>query len=58
MRAIVADCVGLFFWGGNMVEEFAKMSIRLGQWSERNFWRAINAQVQYYFVKTPWGTSP
>ena len=27
-----------------MAGEFAKMLIRLGQWSEWNFWRAINAQ--------------
>ena len=45
VRAIAADCVrGFVFWGGNMVREFAKLLIRLGQWSEWNFWRAINVQ--------------
>ena len=46
------DCCRLcwfVFWGGkkrkpNMVGKFAKMLIRLKQWSEGNFWRPINVQ--------------
>ena len=66
------DCCRLcwfVFWGGkkrkpNMVGEFAKMLIRLKQWSEGNFWRPINVQcvtrvgTLFFFGKTPWRASP
>ena len=63
VRTIVADC-GFVFWGRNENEIlFGNSQKCLRQWSEWNFWRAINAQCvtrvgTVFFGKIPWRASP